>query len=108
VAGSWLLTTLFGSEFETYDALVWPFEVSQLALALAMPFSVLLMAERRGGDLFAVGLVLSAATLVFPICFAAAWGVDGAAWGMAVAAVVASLATAGLGWVARSPRATAA
>ena len=104
VAGSWLLTTLFGSEFETYDPLVWPFEVSQLALALAMPFSVLLMAERRGGDVFAVGLVLSAATLVFPISFAAVWGVDGAAWGMAVAAIVASLATAGLGWVERRPR----
>lgn len=101
--GSWLLTTLFGSDFAPYEDLVWPYAVSQLALASSMPFGVLLTAERRGRDVFVIGLVLSSTILVLPTLLAIPWGVVGAAWGFALSMVLTSVALLLAGWVERVP-----
>lgn len=89
--GPWLLTLLFGSEFSSYDDLVWPMGVTQVSYAATYSFNLLLPAEKRGAAFFAAGVVWAAATLACATGFALAWGVTGAAWGMAAGAAIGSV-----------------
>ena len=82
LGGSWLLTSLFGESFNPYTGLIWPFGVSQLLYAGSFAFTVLLTAERRGRELFAIGLVGGVTTVIFPSALALRSGVTGAAWGL--------------------------
>ncbi len=89
--GSWLLVTLFGQSFSPFTSLVWPMAAAQVFLAAGSSFTILLSAEKRGRASFAAGVAGAAATVICAATLAAAYGVKGAAWGMATGAAVASV-----------------
>ncbi len=88
--GAWLLEHLFGQSFSPYRELIWPFAVSQLLYAGSFAFTILLTAERRGRELFVVGVVGGFATISLATVFAGFGGVLGAAWGLTFASAVLS------------------
>lgn len=90
--GPWLLTHLFGSEFSSFSNLVWPMAALQVANALGVSFTLLLLAEKRGAASLVVGTVASVTTIVFATTLAVEYAAAGAAWGMAAASGVASAA----------------
>jgi O-antigen/teichoic acid export membrane protein len=96
-AGPWLFTNLFGASFDRYDDLIWPFAASQLFSAGSFAFGVLLIAEKRGGELLGTGIVGGFATLACATIGAWFHGVLGAAWGLTAATVVASALVVVLG-----------
>jgi O-antigen/teichoic acid export membrane protein len=90
--GPWLLTHLFGSEFSSFSNLVWPMAALQVANAMGVSFTLLLLSEKRGAASLVVGTVASVATMVFATILAIEYAAAGAAWGMAAASGVASAA----------------
>jgi O-antigen/teichoic acid export membrane protein len=91
VVGDWVLVHLFGRSFAPYDVLIWPMAVTQLLSACSFPFSVLLIAERRGRVLLVSGVVWCVATFGFAAALGAATGVTGAAWGFTAAAAASAV-----------------
>ena len=91
VAGTHLLTALFGDSFEEYGALVVPICVWQVVAAAGLGFAILLKAEQRGRALFAIGTAAIAAQLVASASLAAVAGVEGAAWGLSAGAAVGTI-----------------
>jgi O-antigen/teichoic acid export membrane protein len=89
--GPWLLTFLFGAEFSSYDDLVWPMAMTQLAYAATYSFNLLLFAENRGAAAFAAGATWAFATFACATALGAAYGVSGAAWGLAAGAAIGSV-----------------
>jgi O-antigen/teichoic acid export membrane protein len=96
--GPSLLVRLFGGAFATFTGLVWPMGVAQVFQAAGSPFTILLAAEKRGRDTFVAGLVGAAATLGSAVGMADAFGVSGAAWGMAIGAAISTGTVMYIGW----------
>jgi O-antigen/teichoic acid export membrane protein len=88
VAGSSLLIAFYGGSFEPYADLVVPMCAWQLALAAGYGFGILLLAEKRGKQLFVTGALVSVTLLVASPALAEVYGVRGAVWGFAIAATV--------------------
>jgi hypothetical protein len=91
LAGTRLLTALFGSAFEAYGNLVLPICVWQVLAAAGLGFSILLRAEQRGRTLFAIGTTAIVAQILASSLLAVAAGVEGAAWGLSAGAAVGTL-----------------
>jgi O-antigen/teichoic acid export membrane protein len=96
IGGERLLTTVFGHSFGNYGALVWPIGLGQVLLAPTIGFALLLRAQAKGAALLTGRLIGSIATLGLSLGFAVTWGILGAAWGMALGAVVGGAAIAWL------------
>jgi O-antigen/teichoic acid export membrane protein len=103
--GSLILTGLFGEEFKRYDALVIPMSAGQIALATGVGFAILLHAEQRGRANLVAGLAMVLTSLSASIFLAVRAGIEGAVWGMALGAAVASVVLIPL--AVRSPHAEA-
>ncbi len=101
--GPWLLTRLFGSDFSPFGHLVWPMGVSQLCYAFGFSFNLLLSAQKRGPAAFITGILWALATFVGAIGLGAAYGVTGAAWGMAAGAAAGSVFVVWLSMVRPQP-----
>jgi O-antigen/teichoic acid export membrane protein len=105
VAGSLgddLLNWVFGRSFGSFGVLIWPIGVGQILIAGTMGFALLLRAQSRGKALLAARLIGSISSLILVLGLAVTRGVTGAAWGMALAGGLTSLAL-----VAFSTRGTA-
>jgi O-antigen/teichoic acid export membrane protein len=92
-----LLEEVFGPSFTQFGALILPIGVGQILIAGTMGFALLLKAQARGKALLAARVVGSVSSLVFVLSLAATNGVTGAAWGMALAGGVSSLALVACG-----------
>jgi hypothetical protein len=90
VAGSYLLTAFYGGSFEPYADLVVPMSAWQLVVAAGYGFGILLLAEKRGKQLFVTGILASVTALIASPSLADVSGVRGAVWGLAIAAAVGS------------------
>jgi O-antigen/teichoic acid export membrane protein len=90
--GPWLLVHLFGDSFSPFTDLVWPMAAVQVLNAAGVAFTLLLLAEKRGPASLVAGVAASAGTIACATGFALAYGVHGAAWGMAAGSGVGSLA----------------
>ena len=89
--GGWrLLPALFGAEFLAYRVLIWPIAVAQLGTALGLGAQLLVKAQRRGRALLVARAWAAGIGLVLVIILAWRRGVEGAAWGSAAGAIVAS------------------
>jgi O-antigen/teichoic acid export membrane protein len=91
-SGDQLLEWVFGPSFIPFGALILPIGVGQILIAGTMGFALLLKAQARGRALLAARVVGSVASLVLVLFLAAGHGVAGAAWGMAMAGGLSSLA----------------
>jgi O-antigen/teichoic acid export membrane protein len=90
VVGPWLLVHLFGRSFSPFSGLVWPMAAGQAFAAAGVSFTLLLSAEKRGLASFVAGVAASTASIAFATGLALAYGVTGAAWGMATGSGVGS------------------
>jgi O-antigen/teichoic acid export membrane protein len=91
-AGSLVLGAIFGASFERFTPLIWPVGVGEVMLAGTLGFSLLMKAQGRGRAILTCRTVGSVSALTFTIVLALASGIEGAAWGMALGAVVGALA----------------
>lgn len=91
LVGPWLLVHLFGGDFSSFEDLVWPMGVGQVCYSASFAFNLLLAAEGRGPATFVAGGVWAFATFACTAGLAAAYGVTGAAWGMAAGAAIGSM-----------------
>ena len=88
-----LLGLLFGTAFNEYADLVWPLGLGQIIGVLAIGFVLLLKAEQRGRMFFAVRSTASIVSLSLATLLALAFGLEGAAWGFALASMIAAAFT---------------
>ncbi len=88
-AGS-VTTRVFGASFQSFEYLIWPVGVTQLASAVGVGFTLLLMAEARGFALLACQTISSIASLTILAVFGELYGLKGAAWGLAGSAALAT------------------
>jgi O-antigen/teichoic acid export membrane protein len=92
VFGNRLLEWVFGSSFDSYRLLILPIGIGQILIASTIGLALLLKARARGGALVAARVVGSASSLVLVTTLAVTHGITGAAWGIAVASGLSSLA----------------
>jgi O-antigen/teichoic acid export membrane protein len=90
--GDDLLNSVFGRSFGSFGVLIWPTGVGQILIAGTMGFALLLRAQSRGKALLAARLIGSISSLILVLGLAVTHGVTGAAWGMALAGGLTSLA----------------
>src|SRR5439155_1001203 len=86
VAGTRILTAVFGSSFDSYGDLVVPMAAWQIMLAVGVGFGILLDAERRGRAIVVVGSTAMAVSFAASTILATVAGVRGAVWGLAAGA----------------------
>ena len=82
------LVQLLGNEFEPYLFLVAPIAVGQVILALPLGFSLLLKVRRRGRLYLPIGLLSPLATVLSAPLAAYYWGLEAAAWAVALSGVL--------------------
>jgi O-antigen/teichoic acid export membrane protein len=87
VAGSAVLGALFGSPFERFSDLILPISLGALTGG-AIGFQILLKAQRRGRRVLAANVGGNGTMLVAATLLALAYGVEGAAWGLAAGQAV--------------------
>jgi O-antigen/teichoic acid export membrane protein len=92
VFGDRLLEWVFGPSFDSFGSLILPIGVGQVLIASTIGLALLLKARARGGALLATRVVGSASSLVLVPTLAVTKGIAGAAWGMALASGLSSLA----------------
>jgi O-antigen/teichoic acid export membrane protein len=83
-----ILRALFGDAFTSFSYLMVPVGIAQLLYALAVGFTLLLRADKRGRSLIVGRLIGAGSTLALVWSFAVTNGLRGAAWGRALGAVV--------------------
>jgi O-antigen/teichoic acid export membrane protein len=83
-----VMALVFGPEFGPFADLVIPVGVMQLLAAASIGFTMFLKASSEGRTLFWMNVTHSASTLAFTVGLALYAGVQGAAWGFALAAAV--------------------
>jgi O-antigen/teichoic acid export membrane protein len=96
VAGTWVLTALFGASFEEYGSLIVPMSLWQLLLTIQVGFTILLRAQLRGSALALASASTVGVTLACATMLATAWGIGGAVWGMCVGVGVGCAVVIGL------------
>ena len=92
VFGDRLLEWVYGPSFDSFGSLILPIGVGQVLIASTIGLALLLKARARGGALLATRVVGSASSLVLVPTLAVTKGIAGAAWGMALASGLSSLA----------------
>jgi O-antigen/teichoic acid export membrane protein len=95
--GDRLLTLVFGELFRSFESLIPPVGVGQLLVASTIGVALLLKAQRRGKALLIPRLGGSLGTFGLAAGLAASYGVEGAAWGMAIGSAINSVLLFGLG-----------
>jgi O-antigen/teichoic acid export membrane protein len=90
--GEHLLEWVFGPSFSSFGTLILPTGIGQMLIAGTMGLALLLKAQARGRALLAARVVGSVSSLVLVLALATTHGVTGAAWGMALAGGLSSLA----------------
>jgi O-antigen/teichoic acid export membrane protein len=86
-AGRDLVLSVFGPQFGRYESLILPVSVGAIVIGLGTGFSVLLLASRRTSSTALIMLVHAFLTVALTTPLALAAGLDGAAWGIAIATV---------------------
>jgi O-antigen/teichoic acid export membrane protein len=79
-----ILTHVFGPEFKQFTPLVLPTALSQLPVAAATGFLILLKADRRVHAIVVAIAIRNAAALIVAPILAVEWGVQGAVWAMVI------------------------
>jgi len=88
-----ILTRVFGPEFKQYTSLVVPTALSQLPIAAATGFLILLKADRRVHAIVGTIAIRNAAALIIVPIMAIEWGVQGAVWSMVVTSTLGGILT---------------
>lgn len=89
--GGRLLSRVFGGPFGEFEALMWPIGIGQMLVAPTLGFTFLLIAQGRGKAMLATAVVRALASMTLGVGLANAYGVVGAAWGIALVAVLAGV-----------------
>jgi O-antigen/teichoic acid export membrane protein len=87
VFGRNLVILAFGTGFKGYESLILPIAVGAIIGALGTGFSILLLAVRKMRETALIVLLNAALSLGFALPLAAFFGLEAAAWGIAVAGV---------------------
>jgi O-antigen/teichoic acid export membrane protein len=87
-----LLEWVFGRSFGSFGYLMLPAGVGQILVAGTMGFALMLKAQSKGKSLLAARLLGSIPSLFLVLGLALTYGVTGAAWGIALAGGLTSLA----------------
>jgi O-antigen/teichoic acid export membrane protein len=82
------IAVFFGNDFGRFNSLVWAIGCAQIATALGWGFGLLLKAQLRGGLLFAIRAAALIINCGLTLALASRYGIDGAAWGMAISALL--------------------
>src|SRR5262249_38691990 len=88
VGGGSVITRVFGSSFEGFEYLLWPVGAAQLVSAVAVGFTLLLIAESRGAALLTCTAIGSVASLALVLVLGPLYALKGAAWGLAGSAAL--------------------
>lgn len=83
-----LLRFLFGEGFTEFRSIVVPIGVSQVLLAPIFGLTLFLKAQQRGRTLFWLASLYTLLNVSIAVLFAAIFGLQGAAWATAIAALV--------------------
>jgi len=83
-----LLTFLFGAGFTEFRSIVVPIGISQVLLAPVFGLTLFLKAQQRGRTLFRLTSLYTLLNVGLAVVFAAIFGLQGAAWAAAVAALL--------------------
>jgi O-antigen/teichoic acid export membrane protein len=97
-----LLAVIFGEAFDQYGELIWPLGLAQIITASAIGFTLLLKAEQRGRPFFVSRVLTSLAALILPLALATVSQLVGAAWGLAIAALIGTALTIAIATGGRS------
>jgi O-antigen/teichoic acid export membrane protein len=92
LGGGRVLILIFGSSFLSFRKLVWPVGLGQLVVAPTLGYALLLKAGAKGKALLTGRIVGAVANFGLGLGLAIAFGVTGAAWGIALGSAVAGLA----------------
>jgi O-antigen/teichoic acid export membrane protein len=93
VVGNTLLVRLYGEKFDPFSDLIVPIGSWQIFTAAALGFTLLLSAAQRGRALLVAGVITSLSQLVLMTGLAWAYGLNGAAWGLAAGTAIGAAAT---------------
>jgi O-antigen/teichoic acid export membrane protein len=93
LAGSEVLTHVFGVSFQSYRGLVLPIVLQQLVTAGGGGFMLLLLAKRGGRAVFAISAAVVPVTLLSIAIGNAAAGLVGVAWGLGAATTISTTIT---------------
>ena len=93
IAGNRLLVLLYGEKFDPFSDLIVPIGSWQIFTATALGFTLLLSAAQRGRALLVAGVITSLSQLVLMTGLAWAYGLNGAAWGLAAGTTIGAAAT---------------
>jgi O-antigen/teichoic acid export membrane protein len=88
-----ILTRVFGPEFKQFTPLVLPTALSQLPVAAAIGFLILLKADRRVHAIVTGIAIRNVASLILAPIMAIKWGVEGAVWSTVITSTLAALLT---------------
>lgn len=83
--GQELVFRIFGDDFREYANLIAPVAVGQVLVSLGTGFGIALLAARRASDLALLAILNGALVVALSLPLAATHGLEGAAWGIAVA-----------------------
>lgn len=97
-----IVPRIFGHSFEQFTYLIWPIGVGQLVSAVAVGFTLLLIAEGRGSAYLVCTGVGSAVSVTLVYVFGDLYGLNGAAWGISCSAILGTIVTILL--ATRSPK----
>lgn len=99
VLGGWrLLPVLYGHQFLPFKDLFWPIAASQLLLSAGVGAGLILTAQQRGRAILLCRTLGTVTTSGCVTLLAVLDGLTGAAWGIAVGAVVSSAVTSWFGF----------
>jgi O-antigen/teichoic acid export membrane protein len=99
VAGP-VIVHVFGDDFREFESLALPIGLTQLLIAGALGFSLLLRAELRGRSIFVSRLAGAVASLTAVAPFCQLWGLEGASYSLVLGA---AMSTFLLAWAGLSP-----
>jgi O-antigen/teichoic acid export membrane protein len=104
LAARWLLSTVYGKSFTEYAGAGRAMAAGALVAAGTVGYGIFLRAQRRGRAVLTSSTAASVASLVFAVPLAAVFGVEGAAWGLALGWAVGAFLMASYALVpARAP-----